>query len=97
RRSRSPHEGSAPCAVDVFDREYLRHGDTAFLATIYQPRGSGPLPMLLGVHGGAWNAGSRSELESISRELAAWGMVVAAVDFRLAPDHPYPAQVQDVH
>ena len=83
--------------VEVFDREYLRHADETFLATIYQPRGEGPFSMLLGVHGGAWNRGSRSELELIGKELAATGILVATVDFRLAPAHPYPAQVQDVH
>jgi acetyl esterase/lipase len=83
--------------VDVFDREYLRHGDECFLATLYQPQGQGPFPMLLGVHGGAWNTGSRSELELFGQELAAAGILVSTIDFRLAPDHPYPAQVQDVH
>jgi len=83
--------------LNVFDREYLRQGELALEATIYQPQGDGPFPMLLTVHGGAWNAGSRTELDLISRELATAGMVVAAVDFRLAPDHPYPAQVQDVN
>ncbi len=83
--------------VEVFDREYLRHGDETFLATIYQPEGEGPFPMLLGVHGGAWNAGSRSELNLIGKELAAAGILVSTIDFRLAPTHPYPAQVQDVH
>lgn len=83
--------------VDVFDREYLRHGDAALMATIYQPDGDGPFPILLAVHGGAWNAGSRTELELVARRVAAAGVVVAAVDFRLAPDHPYPSQVQDVN
>ncbi len=83
--------------LEVFDREYLRHGDMPLLATIYQPQGEGPFPMLLAVHGGAWNADKRAELETISCGIAAAGVVVAAVDFRLAPDHPYPAQVQDVN
>ena len=88
---------SAGLAVEVFDREYLRHGDLGLPATIYQPQGAGPFPMLLAVHGGAWNAGTRTDLEQTGRSLAAAGTLVAAVDFRLAPDHPYPAQVQDVN
>ena len=90
-------DGLAQHRIEVFDREYRRDGDEAFVATIYHPQGKGPFPMLLGVHGGAWNAGARLELEPIAIELAAAGIIVAAVDFRLAPAHPYPSQVQDVH
>lgn len=93
----NPDQALGTHLVDVFDREYLRHGDAAFEATIYQPQGDGPFPTVLAVHGGAWNAGSRSELDLITRTLAASGILVAAIDFRLAPDHPYPSQVQDVH
>src|SRR5207244_2043770 len=77
--------------------EYLRHDDAALMATIYQPSGRGPFPMVLAVHGGAWNMGSRTSMDAICRDLASSGIVVAAVDFRLAPAHPYPAQVQDVN
>jgi acetyl esterase len=93
----SPLDLTASPVVDTFDREYLRHSDAALLATIYQPEGLGPFPMMVAVHGGAWNLGSRSSTDTICRELASSGVVVAAVDFRLAPDHPYPAQVQDVN
>lgn len=93
----NPEQTLVTYSVGLFDREYLRHGDKAFVATIYQPQGDGPFPVVLAVHGGAWNAGSRSELDLITRGLAASGVLVAAVDFRLAPDHPYPAQVQDVN
>lgn len=91
------YEPTAVYAVKERDLDYLRHGDTAFPARLYQPEGDGPFPMILMVHGGAWNGGSRLGHELISRGLAASGLVVASIDFRLAPDHPYPAQVQDVH
>jgi len=83
--------------VKEFDLEYLRHGDTPYLATFYQPEGEGPFPMLLAVHGGAWNVGQRKENEVICRALAASGLLIASVDFRVAPAGPYPAQVQDVN
>jgi acetyl esterase/lipase len=52
---------------------------------------------LVDVHGGVWTNGDRSANEVMDRALAESGMVVAAVDFRQSPDHPYPAQVADVN
>ena len=83
--------------VTVYEQEYRRDGDVSWMATIYQPRGAGPFPALVDVHGGAWNRGDRSADAVMNRALAASGLVVAALDFRLAPNHPYPAQVQDVN
>ena len=40
-------------AIDVEDVEYLRHGDKALLARIYKPRGTGPFPLVIDLHGGA--------------------------------------------
>ena len=91
------YDQTATHPVKEIEVEYLRHGDTPFLATVFQPQGDGPFPMIVSAHGGAWNGGKRPEPALINRELAASGMVVASVDFRLAPRHPYPAQVQDVH
>ena len=65
--------------------------------TIFQPRGKGSFPVLLRAHGGAWNLGTRQAAEYIDRQIAECGMVVAAIDFRLAPAHPYPAQIQDTN
>ena len=67
------------------------------MATVYSPRGGGPFPVLLDVHGGAWRGGSRTGSSGFHRSLAASGLVIAAIDFRLAPDHPYPGQVADVN
>ena len=83
--------------VQVHELEYRNDGQEPWMVTIYQPRGNGPFPALLDVHGGAWNRGDRTADDVMNRALAASGIVVAAVDFRLAPAHPYPAQVQDVN
>lgn len=83
--------------IQIHELEYSKIDKGSWMATIYQPRGDGPFPALLDVHGGAWNRGDRTSDEVMNRALAASGIVVAAVDFRLAPDHPYPAQVQDVN
>ncbi len=84
-------------AVQVHELEYRNDGNESWMVTIFQPQGDGPFPALLDVHGGAWNRGDRSADEVMNQALAASGIVVAAIDFRLAPAHPYPAQVQDVN
>ena len=83
--------------VQVHEQEYRRDGSESWTVRIYQPQGNGPFPAMLDVHGGAWNRGERTNDEVMNRALAASGIVVAAVDFRLAPEHPYPAQVLDVN
>ena len=97
RERRRPYDPTKKLAVREFDVTYRRAEGHEWLARIYQPQGEGPFPMMVDVHGGAWTAGSRLSNKLMGGELASGGLVVASVDFRLAPQHPYPAQVQDVN
>ena len=81
------------CEISVKELEY-RDGLTV---RVYQPKGTGPFPALIGVHGGVWSGGGRTDVEVMDRALAESGMVVAAIDFRAAPEHPYPSQVEDIN
>jgi len=90
------YDPKAQYEVEVLEVEY-RQGYDDRIVRIYQPQGPGPFPALIDVHGGAWSAGDRFQNEGADRALAASGLVVAAIDFRVAPKHPYPAQVQDIH
>lgn len=66
-------------------------------ARIYTPNGSGPFPVLLYVHGGGWVIGDLNSYDPICRELCgAAGCIVVSVDYRLAPEHRFPAAVDDV-
>ena len=67
------------------------------MARIYQPKGTGPFPTVLDLHGGAWNRKDRFAEEPMDRALAASGLLVVAVDLTLAPEAPYPACVQDAN
>jgi acetyl esterase len=67
------------------------------MARIYQPSGPGPFPVMLDLHGGAWNAKNRTAEEPMDRALASSGLLVVAVDLTLAPEAPYPACVQDAN
>jgi acetyl esterase len=65
---------------------------------IYQPAGAGPKPVLLYLHGGGWVIGSLDSHDGICRELAEGaGCVVVSVDYRLAPEHCYPAAPEDCY
>lgn len=67
------------------------------MARIYQPKGPGPFPTVLDLHGGAWNRKDRFAEEPMDRALAASGLLVVAVDLTIAPEAPYPACVQDAN
>ena len=79
------------------DIEYQKVGGEPLLAKLYRPHGAGPFPAVVGVHGGAWTSGDRNNNQAIDSALAAAGVVVLALDFRLAPEAPYPASVADVN
>jgi len=83
--------------VDIEDIEYLRHGNKPLLARLYKPRGAGPFPLIVEVHGGAWCRGTRLNNKVIHESLAKSGVVVAAVDFRMPPDAGYPGSIADVN
>ena len=62
----------------------------------YTPVGAGPFPALVFFHGGGWVIGDLETHDGICRSLAnAAGAVVASVDYRLAPEHKYPAAAED--
>lgn len=63
---------------------------------VYIPRGDGPFPAILAVHGGAWRSGSKLNLFRHTRRMAKAGYVVVAINYRHAPKHKFPAQVHDV-
>jgi acetyl esterase len=81
----------------VKDIVYQRDGDKQRLARIYQPAGTGPFPAVLQVHGGAWNNKDRTDGQNTALDLAEAGIVVLAIDFRNAPEAPYPASLQDIN
>lgn len=65
---------------------------------IYTPEGSGPFPALVALHGGGWVIGSVEAHDGSCRTLAnEVESVVVSVDYRLAPEHPYPAATEDAY
>ena len=63
---------------------------------IYRPTAADNLPCIVFFHGGGWVIGDLETHDSACRMLAEeTGQVVIAVDYRLAPEYPYPAPMQD--
>jgi acetyl esterase len=63
---------------------------------IYMPFGEGPFAVLMYFHGGGWVIGDIESSDGLCRSLAnAAGCIVVSVDYRLAPEHPFPAAVDD--
>src|SRR5262249_59047966 len=57
--------------------------------------GDGPVPVVVGLHGGGWRMGKRQDLAKLTELLAAQGFAAARVSYRLAPQHQFPAQIED--
>ncbi len=55
-----------------------------------------PRPTVVVIYGGAWQAGTPAQAEGTTRYLAHLGYTVAAIDYRHAPAHRHPAQIEDV-
>lgn len=67
--------------------------------TIYTPRNAtGPLPCIYHIHGGGYVGGAAAQLEPLHRPAAFdLNCVIVSVDYRLAPEHPFPAGIEDCY
>jgi acetyl esterase len=88
-------------APDVAVTEYQAPmpDGTAITVRVYRPRGSsGSQPLVVFFHGGGFIAGSLDSHDGTARELAAkTDAVVASVDYRLAPEAPFPTPLEDCY
>ena len=82
---------------DAQDVEYIRHGDKPLLAKVYKPRGDGPFPALVDLHGGAWCIADRNTDKVRHEFLASHGCTVVSIDFRMAKEGAYPIALQDIN
>ena len=65
---------------------------------IYSPKGKGPFPLLVFFHGGGWVIGDLDSHDVLCRRLTnAAGCVTVAVHYRLAPEHKFPAGLEDCY
>lgn len=64
-------------------------------ADIAVPKGAGPFPVVVYLHGGGWVAGSPKTHRKLGMQFAEAGFLTINVDYRLAPEHPFPAGLED--
>jgi len=63
---------------------------------IYTPSGQGPFPVTVYMHGGGYVVGDLDTQDMVARALCAWGeTILISVDYRLTPEHPFPAAPDD--
>ena len=85
-----------PEGVEVVrDLEYTQAKGVSLKLDLYRPtaKPASPMPLVIWVHGGGWSKGTKAGCPV--SWLAAKGYAVASLDFRLLPDHPWPAQIED--
>jgi triacylglycerol lipase len=92
----SAHLAAADTKVDISTGVvYVQRDSGPLKADIYLPKGDGPFPGMLVVHGGAWSMGTREQLAGAALFLAEHGYTAVAIDYRLAPQDKWPAQIYD--
>jgi acetyl esterase/lipase len=76
---------------------YIQRGERALELDLYQPaRAAHAAPCLIVVHGGSWQGGDSNQIPELNSYLAARGYVVAALNYRLLPEYPFPAARDDL-
>jgi acetyl esterase len=86
----------APKVGAVHDSVLLREIDGARVtADVLVPKGAGPHPVLVYLHGGGWVAGSSKSHRKLGLRFAEAGVLVVNVDYRLAPEAAFPAPFDD--
>src|SRR5262245_18714826 len=98
-RAANPAVAGGPDPAVVSADLYLPARGGPVLARVYARRGrSGPRPVLLWLHGGGFVGGSVNDIDHACSRLAHLGdLVVVSLEYRLAPEHPFPAALHDTY
>ncbi|MFD8161573.1 alpha/beta hydrolase [Streptomyces malaysiensis] len=85
-----------PIAVHHVADEFVRGRGGKIPVRVYSPET--PTSVIVYMHGGAWIAGDIDTHDLVTRRLSRdTGAVVVSVDYRMLPEHPFPAAVDDAH
>jgi acetyl esterase/lipase len=85
----TPREGTTA----LRDLAYVPDGGPRRTLDLYLPKADGPLPLIIWVHGGGWEAGNKEHPKAL--RFLSRGYAVASINYRLSQTAPFPAQIQD--
>ncbi len=85
-----------PITRDVETIQFAKPNGVPLSLNLYRPSQVGKHPAIVVIHGGGWQNGSLNDNTEFSQYMAAQGYSVISIDYRLAPQHRFPAQLEDV-
>jgi alpha-L-fucosidase 2 len=78
------------------DIEYAKVGNESLKLDAYVPKGNGPFPMAIIVHGGGWSGGDKTrDISVLFKPLSDANFVWFSINYRLSPKHQWPACFDD--
>jgi alpha-L-fucosidase 2 len=84
------------CAGLTKDIEYTKPGGVSVKLDACIPDGTGPFPAAILVHGGGWSSGDKAtEIDPMFAPLTKAGIAWFSINYRLSPEFPYPACIED--
>jgi acetyl esterase len=87
-----------PLVVGSVENCEIPGSESQIPVRIYTPEGKGPFPLLVYFHGGGWVLGNLDVHDAVCRALTnAASCITVSVDYRLAPEHKYPAAPEDCY
>jgi len=87
---------SRPRSTFRQDIVYGKGGSSELRLDLATPaQGAGPFPALVCIHGGSWRSGDKSWYRSQIVTFAEQGYVAVSINYRLAPEYKFPAQIED--
>ncbi len=90
----NPRSAEITNAAVQRDLVYKRVNGTVLTLNLYRPEEvSGPLPVIVWIHGGGWRRGRKEQCPAVA--LVQDGFAVASIDYRLSSAAPFPAQIED--
>ncbi len=75
---------------------YEGESDERHMAEAFIPKGAGPFPGVIVVHGGGWRTGSLVDVRTIASSLASHGFTVMTINYRFSPKDKHPAPIEDL-
>lgn len=89
---------ATPASADLEQRRFVTADGSELRMDLYRgaARSSERRPIVIVIHGGSWQSGDERQLPDLNHYLAERGFAVAAISYRLAPEHTFPAPIEDV-